>query len=163
MPSTTKIVPNLWFDGQGEDAARFYTSIFPNSKILEITRYPNVGQEIHGKPAGSVMTVLFTIEGQEYIALNGGPQFKFSPAFSLQVNVDTQEEIDALSAKLSEGGEVGPCGWVTDKFGFSWQVVPRVLEKWIHDPNPAKVEHVMAAMLKMKKLDISKLKQAYQA
>mgnify|MGYP001586358196 CR=1 FL=1 len=163
MPTTQKIVPNLWFDTQAEEAAKFYTSLFKSSKIIETTYYPKAGQEIHGKPAGSVMTVLFTIEGQEYIALNGGPHFKFTPAFSLSVNVDTQEEIDTLSAKLSEGGQVLPCGWVTDKFVLSWQVVRRVLEKWIQDPNPAKAENVMAAMLKMKKLDISKLKQAYQA
>jgi predicted 3-demethylubiquinone-9 3-methyltransferase (glyoxalase superfamily) len=156
-----KITPNLWFDNQAEEAANFYVSIFKNSKIGDITRYGEAAAEISGKPKGSVMTITFQIEGQEFIALNGGPQFKFTEAISLLVNCETQQEVDELWAKLSQGGEEGPCGWLKDKYGVSWQVVPRVLDEMIRDPNPVKAERVMKAMLQMQKIDIAGLRQAY--
>jgi predicted 3-demethylubiquinone-9 3-methyltransferase (glyoxalase superfamily) len=156
-----KITPNLWFDNQAEEAAHFYVSIFKNSKIGNITRYGEAAAEISGKPKGSVMTVTFQIEGQEFIALNGGPQFKFTEAISLLVNCDTQQEVDELWEKLSQGGEEGPCGWLKDKYGVSWQVVPRVLDEMIRDPDPVKAERVMNAMLQMQKIDIAGLRQAY--
>jgi predicted 3-demethylubiquinone-9 3-methyltransferase (glyoxalase superfamily) len=125
--SLQKITPNLWFDNQAEEAANFYVSIFNNSQIGSITRYGEAGADISGKPKGSVMTVTFQIEGQEFTALNGGPQFKFTEAISLLVNCETQQEVDQLWEKLSAGGEPGPCGWLKDKYGVSWQVVPRIL------------------------------------
>jgi predicted 3-demethylubiquinone-9 3-methyltransferase (glyoxalase superfamily) len=156
-----KITPNLWFDNQAEEAANFYVSIFKNSKIGDITRYGEAAAEISGKPKGSVMTVTFQVEGQEFTALNGGPQFKFTEATSLLVNCDTQQEVDELWEKLSEGGEEGPCGWLKDKYGVSWQVVPRILDEMIRDPDPVKAERVMKAMLQMQKIDIAGLQQAY--
>ena len=151
----------MWFDNQAEEAANFYVSIFKNSKIGDITRYGEAAAEISGKPKGSVMTITFQIEGQEFTALNGGPQFKFTEAISLLVNCDTQQEVDELWEKLSEGGEEGPCGWLKDKYGVSWQVVPRILDEMIRDPDPVKAERVMKAMLQMQKIDIAGLQQAY--
>ena len=156
-----KITPNLWFDNQAEEAANFYVSIFKNSKIGDITRYGEAAAEISGKPKGSVMTITFQIEGQEFTALNSGPQFKFTEAISLLVNCETQQEVDELWEKLSEGGEEGPCGWLKDKYGVSWQVVPRILDEMIRDPDPVKAERVMKAMLQMQKIDIAGLQQAY--
>jgi predicted 3-demethylubiquinone-9 3-methyltransferase (glyoxalase superfamily) len=154
-----KITPNLWFDNQAEEAARFYTSIFKNSKIKTIARYGDSGAQASGRPKGSVMTVAFEIEGQEFVALNGGPHFKFSEAISFIVNCETQKEIDELWAKLTEGGgQPGPCGWLKDRFGLSWQVVPAVLAKLVG--NEKKSERVMGALLKMTKLDIETLEKA---
>lgn len=157
-----KIVPFLWFDNQSEEAARFYTGIFPNSKIVNIAYYGEAGAEVSGKPKGSVMTVEFQIEGQTYVALNGGPEFTFSPAISFSVNCETQEEIDYLWEKLSEGGETIQCGWLTDKYGVSWQIVPTILDKLLQDKDTEKAERVMKAMIQMIKLDINTLKQAYE-
>lgn len=155
-----KITPCLWFDDQAEEAAKFYISVFKNSSIERISYYGREGFEIHKKTAGSVMTVIFNLNGQKYMALNGGPQFKFNEAISLVVNCDTQEEIDYFWENLSNGGEEGPCGWIKDKFGVSWQVVPTVLDKLMQDST--KSEKVMSALLKMKKLDIAALKAAEQ-
>ena len=153
-----KIVPCLWFDGRAEEAMRFYTSIFRNSKVGSVTRYGEAGP---GKK-GSVMTATFEIEGQEFLALNGGPMFKFSPAISFIVNCRTQEEVDDFWAKLLEGGAPQQCGWLTDKFGVSWQIVPTILGEMMQDKDPEKTKRVMQAMLKMVKLDIKALKQAYE-
>ena len=152
--------PCLWFDDKGEEAARFYTSIFKNSKIGTIARYGDAASNAAGRPKGSVMTVAFTLNGQEFLALNGGPLFKFSEAISFMVNCENQKEIDEYWGKLSEGGEEGPCGWLKDKYGLSWQIVPADLDEWMKDPKAA--ERVMAAVLKMKKLDINTLKEAYE-
>jgi predicted 3-demethylubiquinone-9 3-methyltransferase (glyoxalase superfamily) len=162
MATTQKIVINLWFDTEAEEAAKFYTSVFKNSRIDKITRFPNVGQEIHKKEAGSVMTVEFTLEGQKYIGLNGGPEFNFSEAISLVINCKDQKEVDYYWEKLSEGGDprAQQCGWLKDKFGLSWQVVPEVLDELISQPDKEKAEHVFAAMLKMKKLNVAELEQA---
>ena len=157
-----KITPCLWFDNQAEEAANFYTSIFKNSKTVNVTRYGEAGAEVSGRSKGTVMTVTFELEGQEFIALNGGPQFKLTEAISFSVDCKTQEEVDELWEKLSEGGEDGPCGWLKDKFGLSWQINPTVLGEMLSDPNPAKSEQVMRAMLKMKKIDIASLQQAYE-
>ena len=159
-----KITPCLWFDTQAEEAARFYTSVFPNSKIVAVTRYPDAGQEIHGKPAGSVMTVLFELNGQTFTALNGGPSFKFTEAVSFQIECDTQDEIDAYWEKLGAGGDpdAQQCGWLKDKFGLSWQVVPRGMEKIFEDSSSPAAQRAMNAMLEMKKLEIEKLERAYQ-
>lgn len=158
----SKISPCLWFDTEAEDAARFYTSIFKNSKIVKIARYPAVGQEIHGKPAGSVMTVEFELNGQSFTALNGGPIFKLSEAISFQIECETQEEVDYYWEKLGEGGDpdAQQCGWVKDKFGLSWQVVPKMLAALVSDPDPAKAERAFGAMMEMKKLDIAALERA---
>lgn len=153
-----KITPCLWFDSQAEEAAKFYVSIFKNSKIDRITRYGEVGPG----PKGSVMTVEFQLEGQDFIGLNGGPHFKFTEAISLSVDCKAQEEVDQLWEKLSEGGEKVQCGWLKDKYGLSWQIVPRVLSEMLADPDPAKSKRVMEAMLKMKKLDIKGLERAYR-
>jgi predicted 3-demethylubiquinone-9 3-methyltransferase (glyoxalase superfamily) len=160
----TRINPCLWFDTEAEEAARFYSSIFKNSKITAVSHYPAVGQEIHQRPAGSVMTVLFEIDGQSYTALNGGPIFKFNEAISLQVECDTQEEVDYYWQRLSEGGdpEAQQCGWLKDKFGLSWQVVPKVLPKMLMDADAAKVQRAFQAMLQMKKLDIAALRRAFE-
>jgi predicted 3-demethylubiquinone-9 3-methyltransferase (glyoxalase superfamily) len=157
-----KITPFLWFDDQAEEAARFYTSTFKKSKIGSITRYGEAGAEVSGRPKGTVMTVEFQIEGQEFIALNGGPQFKFTEAILFEVNCETQGEVDDFWDKLSEGGEPGPCGWLKDKYGPSWQIVPTVLNEMLGDKDPKKAERVMQAMLKMKKIDIKALKEAYE-
>jgi len=151
-----KITPCLWFDSKAAEAANFYTSIFKNSKIVEIMRYGEAGPG----PKGTVMSVTFELDGQQFIALNGGPQFTFSPAISFFVRCATQEEVDELWEKLSAGGETQRCGWLQDKFGVSWQIVPEVLGKLLQAKDPAKSQRVMAAMLKMDKLDISGLQRA---
>jgi predicted 3-demethylubiquinone-9 3-methyltransferase (glyoxalase superfamily) len=153
-----KITPFLWFDDKAEEAMKFYTSIFKNSKIGRITRY---GQGGPG-PKGTVMSCTFQLEGQEFMALNGGPQFTFSPAISFFVNCETQEEVDELWEKLSEGGEKERCGWLKDKYGLSWQIIPTTLGKLLSDPDPQKSNRVMTAMLQMDKIDIARLQQAYQ-
>lgn len=152
-----KITPYLWFDDQAEEAVNFYTSIFKNSKILNVSRYP----EGAPGPAGKVMTATFELDGQEFMALNGGPQYKFTEAISFLVNCKTQKEVDELWEKLSDGGEEGPCGWLKDKFGVSWQIIPTALGEMLSDPNPSKAQRVMEAMLKMKKIEIPVLQQAY--
>ena len=163
MPHVKKISPCLWFDDQAEEAARFYTSVFKNGRIVTISRYGEAGREIHGRPAGSVMTVEFELEGQSITALNGGPQFKFNEAVSFQINCETQEEIDYYWEKLTEGGDekAQVCGWLKDKYGLSWQVVPTLLNELVKDPDSEKGQRAFAAMLKMKKLDIGELKRAY--
>jgi predicted 3-demethylubiquinone-9 3-methyltransferase (glyoxalase superfamily) len=160
MASLAKITPCLWFDHQAEEAARFYTGIFKNSRIGRISRY---AQDVHGKPAGSVLTVAFELEGQPFTAVNGGPVFQFTEAISLQVLCDTQEEVDHFWEKLSAGGDekAQQCGWLKDRYGLSWQVVPRVLIDMISDSDGAKAQRATAAMLKMKKFDIAELKRAY--
>jgi predicted 3-demethylubiquinone-9 3-methyltransferase (glyoxalase superfamily) len=153
-----KITPFLWFDGKAEEAANFYVSIFKNSKIVSITRYGEAG------PAskGSVMSATFQLDGQDFIALNGGPMFTFSPAISFFVNCESQEEVDKLWQKLSEGGEKQRCGWLKDKYGVSWQIIPTVLGQMLQDKDGEKSKRVMNAMLQMDKLDIKTLKQAYE-
>ena len=159
-----KISPCLWFDDQGEEAAKFYTSIFKDSKIGDVTRYGKEGYEIHGKEEGTVMTVEFEIEGQKFLALNGGPIFKFNEAISFQVYCETQEEVDYYWEKLSEGGDekAQQCGWLKDKYGVSWQIVPIILIKMLKDKDSENSQKVMKAMLQMHKLDISTLKKAYE-
>jgi predicted 3-demethylubiquinone-9 3-methyltransferase (glyoxalase superfamily) len=152
-----KITPFLWFDGKAEEAMNFYVSVFKNSKILRILHYGEAGPGMNG----TVMTVNFLIEGQEFVALNGGPQFIFSPAISFVVNCGTQKEIDEYWERLSEGGEKQPCGWLKDRFGVSWQVVPVILPDMLNDADPEKVQRVMKAMLQMGKIEIKKLLQAY--
>src|SRR6186997_2035410 len=160
-----KISPCLWFDDQGEEAAKFYTSIFKDSKIGDVTRYGKEGYEIHGREEGTVMTVEFEIEGQKFLALNGGPIFKFNEAISFQAYCETQEEVDYYWEKLSEGGDekAQQCGWLKDKYGVSWQIVPRVLVEMLNDPDAKKSQRVMGALLKMKKIEIETLKRAYAA
>lgn len=153
-----KIIPFLWFNDQAEEAMHFYTSIFKNSKVGSIARY---GEGATG-PKGSVMTTTFQLDGQEFIALNGGPQFTFSPAISFVVNCETQEEIDELWENLSAGGEQIQCGWLKDKYGVSWQIVPSALGRMMQDPDAAKSSRVMKALLQMKKLDVATLKNAYE-
>ena len=153
-----KITPFLWFDHQAEEAAGFYVSIFPNSKLVKVIRYGEAGPG----PAGSAMTVEFQLEGQTFVALNGGPHFKFTEAISFVVNCQTQDEIDSYWEKLSAGGAPVECGWLKDKFGLSWQIVPTVLPELLSSPDPEKSERVMKAILAMKKLDIRALKQAYE-
>lgn len=159
----TKISPCLWFDHQAEDAARFYTAIFKDSKIVTISRYPEAGQEVHGKPAGSVMTVAFELNGQSFTALNGAPIFKFNEAVSFQIECATQEEVDYHWERLSEGGDAQAqqCGWLKDKFGLSWQIVPKVLPELLTDPDPEKSRRAFQAMMQMKKLDIEGLQRAF--
>ena len=159
-----KISPCLWFDDQGEEAAKFYTSIFKDSKIGDVTRYGKEGYEIHGREEGTVMTVEFEIEGQKFLALNGGPIFKFNEAISFQAYCETQEEVDYYWEKLSEGGDekAQQCGWLKDKYGVSWQIVPTILIKMLKDKDSEKSQRVMKAMLQMHKLDISTLKKAYE-
>ncbi len=152
-----KIVPFLWFDGKAEEAMNFYVSIFKNSKVVRVTRYGEAGPG----PKGTVMSATFQLEGQDFYALNGGPQFKFTPAISLFVNCDTQKEVDELWDKLSAGGRKDQCGWLQDKYGLSWQIVPTILGKLLGDKDPAKANRVMQAMLKMTKIDIKGLQQAY--
>lgn len=158
------ITPCLWFDSEAEEAARFYTSIFKNSRIGKIARYGKEGFDIHGRPEGTVMTVEFEINGQTFTALNGGPVFKFNEAISLQVHCDSQEELDLYWEKLSAGGDKNAqqCGWLKDKYGLSWQIVPAILPRLITDADAAKSERVMKALLQMKKLDIKRLQQAYE-
>jgi predicted 3-demethylubiquinone-9 3-methyltransferase (glyoxalase superfamily) len=155
------ITPCLWFNGTAEDAARFYASVFPNSKIGDIARYPEAGTEIHGQLSGSVMTVEFELNGQPFLGLNGGPVFQFNEAISFQVFCETQEEIDHYWNKLVEGGgEHVQCGWLKDRFGLSWQVVPRVMSELMSGADPARANRVMAAMMRMKKLVIEELVHA---
>jgi predicted 3-demethylubiquinone-9 3-methyltransferase (glyoxalase superfamily) len=158
------ITPCLWFDDQAEAAATFYTAIFRRSKIVHVARYGDVGREVHGKPAGTVMVVAFELEGQAFTALNGGPQFTFNEAISFQIPCETQADVDYYWEKLSAGGDATAqqCGWLKDRYGVSWQVVPRVLPEMLSDPDVAKSQRVMAAMLQMKKLDIATLTRAYE-
>jgi predicted 3-demethylubiquinone-9 3-methyltransferase (glyoxalase superfamily) len=156
-----KISPCLWFDDKAEEAAKFYVSIFKNSKLGNITRYGEAGAEVSGRPTGSVMTVTFEIEGQEFVALNGGPHFKFSEAISFMVKCETQKEIDEMWEKLSQGGKEGQCGWLKDKYGLSWQIVSPVWDEMLRDKDVKKSERVMKAILQMSKPDIKTLKQAY--
>ena len=157
-----KITPCLWFDDQAEEAVKFYASIFKNSKIKSITRYSEDAAKVSGRPKGSVLTVAFKLAGQEFLALNGGPIFKFTEAVSFIVNCKTQAEVDRLWEKLSEGGEKGQCGWLKDKYGLSWQIVPTILSKMLQDKDARKSERVMSALLQMKKLDIKRLEQAFR-
>jgi predicted 3-demethylubiquinone-9 3-methyltransferase (glyoxalase superfamily) len=152
-----KLTTCLWFDGKAEQAAKFYVSVFKNSKLGTVSRYGDAGPG----PAGGVMVANFELEGREFMALNGGPHFQFSPAISLVVNCKTQQEVDEMWDKLSAGGQTQQCGWLTDKFGLSWQIVPTVLGELMSDPDPVKSRHVMQAMLQMTKLDIKRLQQAY--
>ena len=156
MPQLT---PCLWFDTEGEDAAELYTSVFPNSKILEVARYGSAGP----RPEGTVMTVTFELDGQKFLALNGGPDFKFNEAVSFQIPCRDQDEVDHYWEKLGEGGEHGPCGWLKDRFGLSWQVVPNRLTELLTDPDREKAQRVMAAMLQMGKIEIDELEQAAAA
>ena len=151
-----KITPCLWFDTEGEEAAQFYTSIFPGSRIVEVTRYGSAGP----RDEGTVMTVLFELDGQQFVALNGGPDFKPNEAISFQVGCGTQEEVDSYWDALTDGGEPGPCGWLKDRFGVSWQIVPKVLGELITDPDAEKAQRVMAAMLTMGKIEIAELERA---
>ncbi len=151
-----KITPCLWFDTEGEDAARFYTSVFPNSRVVDVTRYGSAGP----RPEGTVMTVSFELDGQRFVALNGGPEFTFDEAISFQVSCETQEEVDAFWSKLTEDGEEGPCGWLKDRFGVSWQIVPTALTDLLADPDREKSQRVMQAMLQMKKIEIDVLERA---
>jgi predicted 3-demethylubiquinone-9 3-methyltransferase (glyoxalase superfamily) len=163
MQNIQKITPCLWFDDQAEEAAKFYTAIFNNSKIVSMTRYGEAGHEVHGRPAGTVMTVAFELDGHAFTALNGGPMFKFNEAISFQVSCETQEELDYYWEKLSEGGdrEAQQCGWLKDKYGASWQVIPNVLLEMFTSPDSKKSQRVMKSMLRMKKIDIEELKRAY--
>ncbi|TMQ29501.1 MAG: VOC family protein [Nitrospirae bacterium] len=157
-----KITPCLWFDNQAEEAAKFYASIFKNSKIGHMTPYGEAGAKVSGRPKGSVMTVTFEIEGQEFVALNGGPHFTFSEAISLMVKCETQKEIDEMWEKLSQGGEKVQCGWLKDKYGLSWQIVSPVWDEMLRDKDVKKSERVMKAILQMTKPDIKTIKQAYE-
>lgn len=154
----SRITPFLWFDNNAEEAANFYVSVFKNSKLLNVARYGDAGPG----PKGTVMTAEFELDGQEFVALNGGPRFKFTEAISFVVNCETQEEVDYYWQRLSEGGEESRCGWVKDKFGLWWQVVPTILNKLIADKDPAKSKRVMEAMLQMAKIDIEPLQRAYE-
>ena len=154
-----KITPCLWFDTEGEEAATFYTSVFPNSRILDISHYGSAGP----RPEGTVMTVSFELDGQQFVALNGGPEFTFNEAISFQVSCETQEEVDTFWSALSEGGEEGPCGWLKDRFGVSWQIVPTALPELLSDPDREKSQRVMRAMLKMGKIEIDALERAAAA
>jgi predicted 3-demethylubiquinone-9 3-methyltransferase (glyoxalase superfamily) len=162
MQLNAKIAPCLWFDGRAEDAANFYISVFPNSKVTAVTRYTEAGKEFHGKEPGSVLLVAFELDGVTFTALNGGPQFKFTEAVSFQVLCDTQEEVDRYWERLTaDGGSPGDCGWVKDKFGLSWQVAPRAFIDMLADHTSAATERFMMAMMTMKKLDIAALKKAF--
>ncbi|MGH6791697.1 MAG: VOC family protein [Methyloceanibacter sp.] len=156
-----KITPCLWFDSEAEDAAKFYCSVFKDAKINSVSRYGKEGFEIHGRPAGSVMAVEFELEGQKFVGLNGGPHFMFDEAVSFQIHCKTQDEVDYFWSKLTEGGKEGPCGWLKDKFGLSWQVVPDILTKMLMDADPQKSQRVTKAFLQMKKFDIAALEHAY--
>jgi predicted 3-demethylubiquinone-9 3-methyltransferase (glyoxalase superfamily) len=150
------IIPCLWFDTEGEEAAELYTSLFPNSRIIDVARYGEAGP----RPAGSVMTVSFELDGQEFLALNGGPEYKFTEAVSFQVFCEDQDEVDRYWDALSEGGEPGPCGWLKDRFGLSWQIVPTRLTELLRDPDPGRAQRAMQAMLGMRKLEIAELERA---
>src|SRR5919202_283136 len=153
------ITPCLWFDTEGEEAAEFYTSIFPNSRIVDVARYGSAGP----RPEGTVMTAAFELDGRPFAALNGGPEFQFNEAISFQVSCETQEQVDHFWSKLAEGGEQGPCGWLKDKFGVSWQIVPTALPRLLADPDREKSQRVMAAMLQMRKIEIDELERAAAA
>jgi predicted 3-demethylubiquinone-9 3-methyltransferase (glyoxalase superfamily) len=164
MTTTARITPCLWFANEAEEAARFYTGIFKNSRITAVSRYSKAGQEIHGRPPGSVMVVAFELDGQPFSALNGGPVFTFNEAVSLQVQCDTQEEIDYYWEKLGAGGDpkARQCGWLKDRYGLSWQVIPRMEEFFFRDEKSPGAERAMEAMLQMKKIDMEELKRAYE-
>jgi predicted 3-demethylubiquinone-9 3-methyltransferase (glyoxalase superfamily) len=155
----SKLTACLWFDTEGEEAARFYTSLFPNSRITNVSHYGEAGP----RDAGTVMTVEFELDGQPFLALNGGPQYTFSEAISYQISCETQDEVDRYWSTLSEGGEEGPCGWLKDRFGVSWQVVPTALPRLLSDPDRERAQRVMAAMLQMRKIDIAELERAAEA
>ena len=157
-----KITPCLWFDDKAEEAAKFYVSVFKNGKLGSITRYGGAGSKVSGRPKGSVMTVTFEIEGQEFVALNGGPLFKFTEAVSFMVKCESQQEIDEMWSKLSEGGEEGPCGWLKDKYGLSWQIVVPEWDEMLRDKDAQKSERAMAAILQMSKPDLQRIQQAYE-
>jgi predicted 3-demethylubiquinone-9 3-methyltransferase (glyoxalase superfamily) len=157
-----KITPCLWFDDQAEEAAKFYVSIFKNSKLGSITRYGEAGANVSGRPKGSVLTVTFEIQGQEFVALNGGPIFKFTEAVSLMVKCESQKEIDEMWEKLSEGGEKGQCGWLKDRYGLSWQIVAPGWDEMLRDKDPQKSERVMKAILTTTKPDIQRIRDAYE-
>jgi predicted 3-demethylubiquinone-9 3-methyltransferase (glyoxalase superfamily) len=157
-----KITPCLWFDDNAEEAVKFYTSIFKNSRVKQVSRYGEAGAKVSGRPKGSVMTIAFELEGQDFLALNGGPVFTFSPAISLMVNCKTQKEIDELWEQLSADADAEQCGWLKDKFGVSWQIVPAIMTKMDADKDAKKADRVMQAVLRMKKLDIKTLEKAYQ-
>ena len=159
MATLSKITPCLWFDTEAEEAATYYTGVFANSRILDVTRYGSAGP----RPEGTVMTVDFVLEGQPFVALNGGPEFTFNEAVSFQVGCESQEEVDDLWAKLTEGGEEGPCGWCKDRYGLSWQVVPTALLELVADPDPGRSQRAMQAMLGMKKIEIAELYRAADA
>jgi len=163
MPAIQRITPCLWFDDQAEEAVNYYLSIFRNSKIVNVARYGEAGHEIHGRPAGTVMTIAFELDGQAFTALNGGPVFKFNEAVSLQVNCETQDQVDYYWERLTAGGDekAQQCGWLKDKYGLSWQVVPIALADLIKDPHSVRSQRVTEAMLRMKKLDIEQLKRVY--
>ncbi len=163
MTTVDRITPCLWFDDQAEEAARFYTGIFPNSRIVQVARYGEAGFEVHRRPSGSVMTVAFELDGQGFTALNGGPVFTFNEAISLQVYCDTQDEIDHYWENLSRGGDAGAqqCGWLKDRYGVSWQVVPSELAGMVSDPDAEKAARTMQALLGMTKLDLAALRRAY--
>lgn len=156
MATLTKITPCLWFDTEGEEAATFYTGIFESSRILQVTHFGSAGP----RPAGMVMTVTFELAGQQFLALNGGPEFSFNEAISFQVSCESQEEVDHFWTTLSDGGEEGPCGWLKDRYGVSWQIVPVALDELIGDPDPERAQRAMKAMLGMSKLDIAELRRA---
>jgi predicted 3-demethylubiquinone-9 3-methyltransferase (glyoxalase superfamily) len=164
MTRVQRISPCLWFDSQAEEAAAFYTAIFPNSRIVKVSRYGEAGKEIHKRPPGSVMVVEFELDGQSFTALNGGPLFKFSEAVSFQVSCATQQDVDRYWERLSAGGDPSAqqCGWLKDKFGLSWQVVPTILPELVSDPSSPQSQRAMTAMMQMKKLDIGKLQAAYE-
>jgi predicted 3-demethylubiquinone-9 3-methyltransferase (glyoxalase superfamily) len=161
--TSRKITPCLWFDDRAEEAAEFYTEVFPNSKLGAISRYGEAGRDVHGKAPGTVLTVAFELDGQSFTALNGGPAFQFSEAISFQVSCETQKEVDFYWEKLSEGGDEAAqqCGWLKDRFGVSWQIVPTLLPELVGDPASEKSQRAMKAMMDMKKLDIAALKRAY--
>jgi predicted 3-demethylubiquinone-9 3-methyltransferase (glyoxalase superfamily) len=163
MSTTPRIRTCLWFNDQAEDAARFYTGIFPNSRVLSTTRYSDAGQEVHGRPPGSVMTVVFELDGHRFTALNGGPHFTFNEAVSLEVHCATQTEVDYYWERLGEDGDprAQQCGWLKDRFGVSWQVIPTAMEEMFNDPESAATRRAMESMLRMKKLDIDELRRAY--
>ena len=164
MAITQRLTNCLWFDDKAEEAANYYVSIFKNAKITDTARYPDAGQEIHGRPPGSIMTVAFELDGSTFLALNGGPHFKFNEAISIIVNCDTQEEIDYYWNKLTAGGDpkAQQCGWLKDKYGLSWQVAPKGMEEMLRDENSPAARRAFLAMMDMKKIDIAALKQAYE-
>jgi predicted 3-demethylubiquinone-9 3-methyltransferase (glyoxalase superfamily) len=163
MQPTKRITPCLWFDDQAEEAAKFYTGIFPRSEITQVSRYGEAGREVHGKAPGTVMTIAFELDGTPFTALNGGPEFRFTEAISFQVLCETQDEVDHYWNRLSAGGDpqAQQCGWIKDRFGVSWQIIPRVMLEMMADPDHEKSQRVTAAMMQMKKLDIAALKSAY--